>query len=230
MTPVKHIAIIMDGNGRWAEARGLPRAQGHRQGVNSVRKIVKYCGEIGIETLTLFAFSSENKNRPKEEVTWLLKLFLVTLKLELRKLNEANIQLEVIGDMSFFDAKLQKSIKDGVQLLSDNTGLKLVIAANYGGKWDITQATKRIAKLCVSGQLESSSIDESLVEENMSLSGNPVDLLIRTSGEQRVSNFLLWQLAYSEFYFADTFWPDFNEKGIDEAIRSYQLRERRFGQ
>ena len=229
MTPVKHIAIIMDGNGRWAKARGLPRIEGHRQGVNSVRKIVKYCGEIGIETLTLFAFSSENKNRPKEEVTWLLKLFLVTLKLELRKLNEANIQLEVIGDMSFFDAKLQKSIKDGVQLLSNNTGLKLVIAANYGGKWDITQATKRIAKLCVSGQLESSSIDESLVEENMSLSGNPVDLLIRTSGEQRVSNFLLWQLAYSEFYFADTFWPDFDKDSLDTALLCCEARKRRFG-
>jgi undecaprenyl diphosphate synthase len=229
MTPVKHIAIIMDGNGRWAEARGLPRAQGHRQGVNSVRKIVKYCGEIGIETLTLFAFSSENKNRPKEEVTWLLKLFLVTLKLELRKLNEANIQLEAIGDMSFFDAKLQKSIKDGVQLLSNNTGLKLVIAANYGGKWDITQATKRIAKLCVSGQLESSSIDESLVEKHLSLAGSPVDLLIRTSGEQRISNFLLWQLAYSEFYFADMFWPDFDKDSLDTALLCCEARKRRFG-
>lgn len=229
MTPVKHIAIIMDGNGRWAEARGLSRAQGHRQGVKPVRKIVKYCGEIGVETLTLFAFSSENKNRPKEEVKWLLKLFLVTLKLELRKLNEANIRLEIIGDMSFFDAKLQKAIKDGVQLLSNNTGLKLVIAANYGGKWDITQATKRIAKLCVSGQLESSGIDESLVEKHLSLAGSPVDLLIRTSGEQRISNFLLWQLAYSEFYFADMFWPDFDEDSLDTAIQCCEARKRRFG-
>jgi undecaprenyl diphosphate synthase len=229
MESVKHIAIIMDGSGRWAEARGLTRAQGHRQGLNPVRKIVKYCGEIGIETLTLFAFSRENKNRPEKEVKWLLKLFLATLKLELRNLNEANIRLEIIGDMSFFDAKLQKAIKDGVQLLSNNTGLKLVIAANYSGKWDITQATKKIAELCVSGQLESSGIDESLVEKNLSLAGSPVDLLIRTSGEQRISNFLLWQLAYSEFYFADMFWPDFDENSLDAAIQYCEGRKRKFG-
>lgn len=229
MNSPQHLAIIMDGNGRWAKSRGLPRVKGHHQGVNAVRKVVKYCGDIGVERLTLFALSSENKGRPKEEVKWLLKLFLATLKLEVNKLNKANVSLEVIGDMSMFGKQLQAAVASAEKLLSSNTGLKLVIAANYGGKWDITQAVRKIAELNKSGGVRTSAIDESLIAQHLCLSGSPVDLLIRTSGEQRISNFLLWQLAYSELYFTDTFWPDFDERCLEEALQSFEGRARRFG-
>ena len=225
----KHIAIIMDGNGRWAKLHNTIRLEGHRQGVKAVRKVVRHCVEIGVETLTLFAFSTENNKRTKEEVGWLFKLFLATLKLEINKLNEANIRLEVIGDLSVFDNKLQSSIHDGVELLSGNTGMKLVIAANYGGQWDIVQAAQKIAKLHANGDVELNDIGSKLFENCLSLGHDSVDLLIRSSGEQRVSNFMLWHLAYSELYFTDTLWPDFNETEVDKAIESYQNRNRRFG-
>jgi undecaprenyl diphosphate synthase len=225
----KHIAIIMDGNGRWAKAHGMPRLEGHRQGVNAVRKVVRRCVELEVQTLTLFAFSTENNKRTEEEVGWLFKLFLATLKLEINKLNKANIRLEVIGDLSVFDARLQKTIADGVALLSTNTGMKLVIAANYGGQWDITQAARKVSELHANGDISLDEIDEKLFESQLSLGDNSVDLLIRSSGEQRISNFLLWQLAYSELYFTDTLWPDFDEVAVDKAIDSYQDRDRRFG-
>ena len=225
----KHIAIIMDGNGRWANAHGKPRLEGHRQGVNAVRKVVRRCVELEVQTLTLFAFSTENGKRTEEEVGWLFKLFLATLKLEINKLNKANIRLEVVGDLSVFDVRLQKAIADGAALLSTNTGMKLVIAANYGGQWDMTQAARKVSELHANGDISLDEIDEKLFESQLSLGDNSVDLLIRSSGEQRVSNFLLWQLAYSELYFTNTLWPDFDEVEVDKAIDSYQDRDRRFG-
>ena len=229
MKKVNHLAIIMDGNRRWAKAKGIPTLEGHRRGVDAVRKVVRHCGEIGVETLTLFTFSTENTSRPKDELAWLFKLFLAVLKLETNKLNKANVQLEVIGDVSLFNAQLQTAIHDSVRVLSGNTGLKLVIAANFGGKWDIAQATQKIAELHANGDIKKDEIDDKLIENCLSLGNNPVDLLIRTSGEQRISNFLLWQLAYSELYFTDTFWPDFDEGEVDKAIAWYSGRERRFG-
>ena len=225
----KHVAIIMDGNGRWAEAHGVPRLEGHRQGVKAVRNTVRRCIELEVETLTLFAFSTENNKRTKVEVGWLFKLFLATLKLELKKLNKANIRLEVIGDLSIFDDRLQKAIADGISLLASNTGMKLVIAANYGGQWDITQAVKQIARSHAKGDVGLDEITEQFFAKHLSLGSNSVDLLIRSSGEQRISNFMLWQLAYSEFYFTDTLWPDFDASELDKAIDSYQKRDRRFG-
>jgi undecaprenyl diphosphate synthase len=225
----KHIAIIMDGNGRWAKAHGVPRLEGHRQGVKAVRNTVRRCVELEVETLTLFAFSTENNKRTEEEVGWLFKLFLATLRLEINKLNKANIRLEVIGDLSVFDVKLQKAIADGAALLSTNTGMKLVIAANYGGQWDITQAARKVSELHANGDISLDEIDEKLFESQLSLGDASVDLLIRSSGEQRISNFLLWQLAYSELYFTNTLWPDFDEVEVDKAIDSYQDRDRRFG-
>jgi len=219
----------MDGNGRWAKAHSMPRLKGHRQGVKSVRKVVRRCVELEVQTLTLFAFSTENSKRTEEEVGWLFKLFLATLKLEINKLNKANIRLEVIGDLSVFDVRLQKAIADGTALLSTNTGMKLVIAANYGGQWDITQAARKVSKLHANGDISLDEIDENLFESQLSLGDNSVDLLIRSSGEQRISNFLLWQLAYSEMYFTNTLWPDFDEVEVDKAIDSYQDRDRRFG-
>lgn len=225
----KHVAIIMDGNGRWAEAHGVPRLEGHRQGVKAVRNTVRRCIELEVETLTLFAFSTENNKRTEEEVGWLFKLFLATLKLEMNKLNKANIRLEVIGDLSVFDDRLQKAISDGTALLSTNTGMKLVIAANYGGQWDITQAARKVSELHANGEVSLDEIDEELFESCLSLGANSVDLLIRSSGEKRISNFLLWQLAYSELYFTNTLWPDFDASELDKAIDSYQKRDRRFG-
>jgi len=220
----------MDGNGRWAESHSVPKFEGHHQGVKAVRKVVRRCSEVGVETLTLFAFSTENNKRTEEEVGWLFKLFLATLRLEVNKLNKANICLEVIGDLSVFSDKLQKAIHDGVELLSNNTGMKLIIAANYGGQWDIAQATKKVAEIYAQGDIKLDEIDENLVESCLSLQHNSVDLLIRSSGEQRISNFTLWQLAYSELYFTDTLWPDFDEAELDLAIGSYQNRDRRFGE
>ncbi len=229
MNTLRHIAIIMDGNGRWATAHGVPKFEGHRQGVKAVREVVRYCSEIKIKTLTLFAFSTENNKRTEEEVGWLFKLFLITLKLEIGKLNQANIRLEIIGDLSIFDDKLRKAITNGVHLLKNNTGMKLVIAANYGGQWDITQAARRVSELYANGDVSLGEIDEKLFEDCLSLGADSIDLLIRSSGERRISNFTLWQLAYSELYFTDTLWPDFDTSEIDRAIEDYQKRDRRFG-
>jgi len=228
--PPQHIAIIMDGNGRWAKSKYLPRSSGHQKGVQSVRKIVKHCGQLGVNTLTLFAFSSENLNRSSEEVGLLFKLFLTVLKNETTKLNDNNIKLKIIGDLSVFTPEIQRLANDAEKQLSNNNGLNLVIAANYGGRWDIVESAKKIAIKSVNGELDPEKIDTSLFNAHSSLAEFPkVDLLIRTSGELRISNFLLWEIAYSELYFCNTLWPDFDEHELDTAIESFHLRERRFG-
>ena len=228
--PPQHIAIIMDGNGRWAKSKHLPRSSGHQKGVQSVRKIVKHCGQLGVNTLTLFAFSSENLNRSSEEVGLLFKLFLTVLKNETTKLNDNNIKLKIIGDLSVFTPEIQRLAIDAEKQLTNNNGLNLVIAANYGGQWDIAESAKKIAIKSVSGEIDPEKIDASLFHTYSSLADFPkVDLLIRTSGEVRISNFLLWEIAYSELYFCNTLWPDFDEYELDTAIESFHLRERRFG-
>ena len=229
--PPKHIAIIMDGNGRWAKSRGLPRSSGHQKGVESVRTIVKHCAEIGVHTLTLFAFSSENMNRPSKEVRLLFKLFLTVLKKETKKLRNNNIRLDIIGDLSIFSPEIQSLAEKAQQQLQNNTGLNLVIAANYGGQWDITEAAKKIATKAVNGEIAPETVDKSVFDDHTALAQYPrVDLLIRTSGEVRISNFLLWDIAYSELYFCDTLWPDFDSNELDKAINSFHSRERRFGE
>ena len=229
--PPQHIAIIMDGNGRWAKSKGLPRSSGHQKGVQAVRKIVKHSAMLGVNTLTLFAFSSENMMRPNEEVGLLFKLFLSVLKTETKKLKANNIRLKIIGDLSVFTPEIISLANEAESALQNNTGLTLVIAANYGGQWDITEAAKRIAKDASNGAIKLENIDAPMFGKYTSLSGLPkVDLLIRTSGEVRLSNFLLWDIAYSEFYFCNTLWPDFNEKSLDEAIENFHNRDRRFGQ
>jgi undecaprenyl diphosphate synthase len=226
----KHIAIIMDGNGRWAKAKHMPRAHGHQKGVQTVREIVKHCAKIGVDSLTLFAFSSENMKRSSEEVGLLFKLFLTVLKQETKKLNDNNICLKIIGDMSVFTAEIQELANASEQLLSHNTGLNLIIAANYGGQWDIAQAAKKIAELTSEGALKAEDIDVETFGKYTALAGLPkVDLLIRTSGEVRISNFLLWDIAYSELFFTKTLWPDFGPDELDEAILSFHSRDRRFG-
>ena len=229
--PPQHIAIIMDGNGRWAKSKQLPRSSGHQKGVQSVRKIVKHCAKIGVNTLTLFAFSSENMNRPKEEVGLLFKLFLKVLKNETKKLNDNNIKLDIIGDLSVFTPEIQTLAEKAQQQLQKNTGLNLVIAANYGGQWDIAEAAKKIAVKVANGEINPESIDKDIFGGHTTLAQYPkVDLLIRTSGEVRISNFLLWDIAYSELYFCDTFWPDFDANELDLAINSFFSRDRRFGE
>jgi len=226
----KHIAINMDGNGRWAHSRGLPRTSGHKAGVKSVRSTVKYCAKIGVETLTLFAFSSENKHRPKKEVSLLFDLFLTVLTNETQKLNKNNIRLVIIGDLSIFPEKTKKLAYQAQQDLAKNTGLTLVIAANYSGQWDILEAAKKIVHKSINEKLKPHEIDHKEFKKHTSLAKYPpVDLLIRTSGEIRLSNFLLWDIAYSELYFCNTMWPDFDTKELDLAIENFHLRERRYG-
>jgi len=226
----RHIAIIMDGNGRWAQKRLLPRVHGHQRGVQTVREIVKYCAKNDVGTLTLFAFSSENKNRSSEEVSLLFKLFLTVLKNETKKLSRNNVRLKIIGDMSLFSDEIQRNASTALELLQNNTGMTLIIAANYGGQWDIAQASKRIAELCTEGEISANDINPELFSKYLSLADEPnVDLLIRTSGEVRLSNFLLWDIAYSELYFTDVLWPDFNTAELDKAVESFSVRERRFG-
>ena len=229
-SPPKHIAIIMDGNGRWAKSKHLPRSSGHQRGVQSVRKIVKHCAKIGVNTLTLFAFSSENMKRSDEEVSLLFRLFLTVLKSETKKLKDNNIKLKIIGDLSVFTPQIQSLAEDAQEQLQNNNGLNLVIAANYGGQWDIAEAAKKIAeKVSVDG-LKPQDIDSDLFHNYIALAQYPrVDLLIRTSGEVRISNFLLWDIAYSELYFCDTLWPDFDEEELSLAIESFHSRDRRFG-
>lgn len=229
--PPKHIAIIMDGNGRWAKSKHLPRSSGHQRGVQSVRKIVKHCAKIGVNTLTLFAFSSENMKRPEKEISLLFKLFLTVLKSETKKLKDNNIKLKIIGDLSVFTPEIQSLAEDAQEQLQNNNGLNLIIAANYGGQWDIAEAAKKIAeKVSVDG-LKPQDIDSDLFHNYTALAEYPrVDLLIRTSGEVRISNFLLWDIAYSELYFCDTLWPDFDEEELSLAIESFHSRDRRFGE
>lgn len=226
----RHVAIILDGNGRWAEQRGLPRFAGHRAGVETVRSIVQMCGELGIDALTLFAFSSENWRRPKKEVSLLMDLFITSLGREVKKLHETGVCLQIIGDTSAFPKKLQQRIQDSMEKTRDNKGLKLNIAANYGGKWDIVQAVQKLAEQVAAGTLNSDDIDESSIASQLSLSNLPgPDLFIRTGGEQRISNFLIWQLAYSELYFTHTLWPDFDREEFAKALHSFAARQRRFG-
>ncbi len=226
----RHIAIIMDGNGRWAKRRNLPRTAGHQAGVSAVRKTVEHCAERGVEVLTLFAFSSENWRRPKEEVNVLMRLFMMTLDRETKKLNNNNIRLRVIGDRSAFPDLLQRKINESEQMTQSNRRMTLVIAANYGGRWDIVQAARRLAQEAKNGSLNPDQINESLLASRLSSADLPEpDLFIRTGGEQRISNFLLWHLAYTELYFTETLWPDFDEIALDEAISEYSQRERRFG-
>lgn len=226
----RHIAIIMDGNGRWAKKRLLPRVAGHKAGVDAVRQVVKACVEKKIEVVTLFAFSSENWRRPEQEVNYLMELFISALEREAKKLHEQNIKLCFIGDRSRFDEKLRQYMLDAEMLTLHNTGLVLVIAANYGGQWDISEAMRQLAIEVEQGRLTSQDITAKLIESKLTTAHLPLpDLFIRTSGEQRMSNFLLWQLAYSELYFTDVFWPDFDAEELNKALAFYANRERRFG-
>jgi len=224
----RHVAIIMDGNGRWAKQRHLPRIAGHRKGVEAVRATVKACAERGVGFLTLFAFSSENWRRPADEVALLMQLFIAALENEVQKLHRNGIRLRVIGEQGAFDPKIQSLISEGEALTAGNSGLTLTIAANYGGRWDILQALNRLTR--ESSFKEKDVIRESDLSPYLSMSYAPEpDLFIRTGGEQRVSNFLLWQLAYTELHFTDTLWPDFGATALDTAFASYRARERRFG-
>ena len=223
----RHIAIIMDGNGRWAKKRFMPRVAGHKRGVETVREIIKACVQRGVNYLTLFAFSSENWRRPQEEVSFLMQLFLRALDEEVAKLHENNIRFRVIGDLSRFDPQIVDLIKRGEALTAGNASLTLTIAANYGGRWDILQA---MDKMLAASPAKRSGFSETELAAHLALNYGPEpDLFIRTGGEQRISNFLLWQLAYSEFYFTDTLWPEFDAAALDLAIASYGGRERRFG-
>ncbi len=226
----RHVAIIMDGNGRWAKQRMLPRTAGHQAGVSAVRKTVEHCAKLGIEVLTLFAFSSENWRRPAEEVSILMRLFDRALAQEAQRLHENGIRLRVIGDRGAFSPHLQHRIAETEKLTVENRRMTLLIAANYGGRWDITQAAKQLAIQVEQGQLTAAKIDEKLLASHLSFAGLPdPDLFIRTGGELRISNFLLWQMAYTELYFSEVLWPDFGEKELDKALEEYARRERRFG-
>ena len=223
----RHIAIIMDGNGRWAKRRFLPRMAGHKRGVEAVRRVVTACGNRGIRYLTLFAFSSENWRRPPEEVSFLMRLFVMALEQEVTKLHENGVRFKVIGDMGRFEPELTRLIRTAEDHTASNERLTLTIAANYGGRWDIMQAVKR---MLVDRPDLATSFRESDLTPYFALGHAPEpDLFIRTGGEQRISNFLLWQLAYTELYFTDILWPDFDAAALDKAIASYQQRERRFG-
>jgi undecaprenyl diphosphate synthase len=223
----RHIAVIMDGNGRWAKQRFMPRVAGHQRGVEALREVVKACRDLGVEYLTVFAFSSENWRRPAEEVSFLMTLFLKMLEREVAKLHKNNIRLKIIGDRSRFDDKLKQTMRDAEQLTANNSALTLTIAVNYGGRWDVMHAVQNMLR-------EHPSLAQTFTEEDLqpylSMSDAPEpDLFIRTGGEQRISNFMLWQLAYTELYFTDTLWPAFDRKELGNAIASYQKRERRFG-
>ncbi len=226
----RHIAIIMDGNGRWARARLLPRYVGHREGVKSVRRAVEACINRRIEVLTLFAFSSENWRRPSEEVSLIMDLFVQTLKKEVASLNRNGVRLRFIGDRSAFSDKLRYLIAEAEQETSGNSRLDLVIAANYGGQWDISQAVRKLALRVQSGELSPQDIGPDAIAAEVALAElPPPDLFIRTGGERRISNFLLWQLAYTELYFTDVLWPDFDESEFQRALGSFCARQRRFG-
>lgn len=226
----RHIAIIMDGNGRWAQKRLMPRIMGHHAGVKAVRKIVEFCAKENIEVLSLFAFSSENWRRPKDEVNLLMELFMSTLQAQVDKLDKNNIRLRVIGDKAAFPEKLQAKIRAAEEQTANNTGLTLLIAANYGGRWDIAQAVQKIVAGVKAGEIEEQEISEQLISQYVVTADLPEpDLFIRTGGEERVSNFLLWQLAYTEFFFTDLLWPDFDQSMMQKAINSFKSRQRRFG-
>ncbi|UNY99153.1 isoprenyl transferase [Zhouia spongiae] len=226
----KHIAIIMDGNGRWAKQRGKLRVFGHEQGTKSVREIVEGCAELGVECLTLYAFSTENWNRPKIEVQTLMRLLVSALKKEYKNLKKNKIQLNAIGDLDALPSRTKKELLEVIEKTSENTGLKLTLALSYGAREELKKAVQSIADKVKNNIISIEKIDESVINNHLYTHNLPdVDLLIRTSGEQRISNFLLWQIAYAELYFTDTLWPDFNKQQLFEAIINYQNRERRFG-
>ncbi len=226
----RHLAVIMDGNGRWARKRGLPRQAGHRAGIKPVRALVETCAKQGVQVLTLFAFSSENWRRPVEEVSTLMGLFVEALQREVAELHSNNVRLRFAGDIGSLQQVLQDSIASAESLTADNDGLTLVIAVAYGGRWDLAQAARRLAEDALAGDLDPAEIDEAAVAARRALAGLPdVDLLIRTGGERRVSNFLLWDIAYAELYFTDQLWPDFGAADFDAALEFFAGRERRFG-
>lgn len=225
-----HIAIIMDGNGRWAQKRSLPRVAGHREGVESVRDMVEVCGQLGVKYLTLYAFSTENWKRPKEEVSMLMRLLMKALRDETDKLHRNNVRVRTIGDISKLPFEVQNELLDAIIKTQNNTGLNLLLALSYSGRWDILQAVKKISSDIKRGVMSEDSINEEVVTKYLSTQGIPdPDLLVRTSGEFRVSNFLLWQLAYSEIYITELNWPEFRRDELYRAIAEYQKRERRFG-
>ncbi len=227
----QHVAIIMDGNGRWAKKHGEDRIFGHHEGVNSVREIVEACGEIGVKHLTLYAFSTENWNRPKDEVDALMELLVATISLETPNLHKKGVKLQVIGDIESLPKSCQQELQESINVTANNTTVTLILALSYSSKWEITNAVKEIAKQVEEGKLKSSQITSRDIDKHLNTNKWPdPELMIRTSGEHRISNFLLWQLAYAEFYFTDTLWPDFRKQDFYKAILSYQNRERRFGQ
>jgi len=226
----EHVAIIMDGNGRWARKRALPRHAGHRSGVGSVRQAVETAAQRGVKVLTLFAFSSENWSRPREEVSKLMGLFVEALQREVDELHRNNVRLEFIGAREQLQASLIEKIASAEEQTRDNTGLRLMVAVAYGGRWDIAEAAKRLAGRAVEGEIAVDDIDDAALAKELQLRDLPdPDLLIRTGGEQRISNFLLWHLAYSELYFCDTLWPDFGEAQFDAALEFFAQRQRRYG-
>ncbi|MCQ1527963.1 isoprenyl transferase [Lutispora saccharofermentans] len=227
----EHVALIMDGNGRWAKQRGLPRSFGHKAGVEALREIVTYCSDIGIKILTVFAFSTENWARPAEEVDYLINILLVEfMKKEIDELNRNNVRIKILGDVEELPSSTKKQIYESIEKTKHNTGLQFNIALNYGGRNEIIDAVKKIARMTLSGEIDESDIDEDLLSGYLYTSGDKdPDLIIRTSGEKRISNFLLWQGAYSELYFSEVLWPDFKKENLIEAIDEYEKRDRRFG-
>lgn len=226
----KHIAIIMDGNGRWAKQQGKNRIFGHSGGVSAVREVVEAAGELGVKHLTLYTFSTENWNRPEDEVSGLMQLLLKTTRLEVKKLDSNNVRLRTIGDIDAMPKSTAEELKRAAEVTKNNTGLELILALNYGSKSEILRAVQQIAEEVKNGKLNASEISEDIISNHLYTVGIPdPELMIRTSGENRLSNFLLWQLAYAEFYFTETLWPDFGKEEFYKAILSYQSRERRLG-
>ncbi|MFT6866684.1 MAG: undecaprenyl diphosphate synthase [Cyclobacteriaceae bacterium] len=226
----QHIAVIMDGNGRWAKGKGAARIFGHRHAIKAVRDVTEGCAEIGIKYLTLYAFSTENWARPKAEVDGLMSLLVTTINDEISTLMDNNVSLHSIGDISMLPKKAQRGLEEAKNKTGDNNGLKLVLALNYSGRWDIVNAMKTMAENISKGKLDPVDVDSATLTKYLSTSGIPdPELLIRTSGEMRISNFLLWELAYTELYFTEVLWPDFRKQNLIDAIISYQQRERRFG-
>ena len=226
----KHIAIIMDGNGRWAKAHSLPRIAGHKEGIDSVRAITKKCGDIGVKHLSLYTFSSENWSRPIKEVQALMGLLLLTIRREIKDLNKNNVRLTTIGNMGDLPDDARKGMEEGLKITENNSGLNLILALSYGGRQEILKMVQSIARKAINGEIEPEKLSESDIVNELDTAKIPdPDLLIRTGGDQRISNFLLWQIAYSEIYVTDTYWPEFKEKELLDAVADFQDRERRFG-
>ncbi len=226
----RHIAIVMDGNGRWAQSRGRPRTMGHQAGLKALRRVLEHCGRVGVREVTLFAFSSENWSRPEQEVSRLMDLFMRALDKEAAELHENGVRLRFIGELSAFSQPMRERIQRAAEQTRNNERMTVNIAVNYGGRWDIVQAARALAAACQRGEITPDDIDEALLASRLMLSGSPEpDLFIRTGGEKRISNFLLWDSAYTEFYFSPVLWPDFDEACVDAALADFAARERRYG-